>query len=560
MLRFLILCVLVSAIRSEEGKGKRIVDLDEGPVVGDKYWNGDFYEFYGIPYATAPSGRDRFKAPLPVERRETPLYAGNKDIECPQVYYTGEDDEEIYLYGEEDCLKMHIMVPEIATEENLVPVLVYIHSGAFSAGNANMARSLYLTRHDIIVITFNYRLGAIGFACLGTEEIPGNAGLKDQVAALKWINKNIKKFGGDPHKVTLAGFSTGAAMAELLALSKTTDGLFNKIILESGSALSPFAINRDPVSTVRNVAVSMGYKDTGNLKALNEFFLNAPIKNITAKSLNFFLTNSTFGFAPCIENVLENTEAFLTESPLDILSKNENKVSVLTGFSNMEGLSRASKFDTWSELMNKDFKQFLPADLVFKDDKIRESIVNDVKKYYFQGEEVSLVNLQGYIDYFSDSMFKYSILKSAKLHATRTTRPVYLYEFSYVGQLNVKHFYMDRIKGASHRDQTSYILDFYGSTQKPKDMDTRDRMTSMWSDFVKYEDPTAYESPLINFKWLKYSNEQPDYLSIDEKLIMKRDLLSNSYEFWNNIYEKHYWNPSAPKQVKQSKPMGNNKK
>ncbi|XP_059048170.1 venom carboxylesterase-6-like [Achroia grisella] len=544
MSRFIIFCVFLTIVSANEQT--RVVELDEGAVIGEKYWNGDYFEFYGVPYATAPSGRDKFKAPLPVKRRKNAMQASTKNIICQQVYYTGEDDD-ITLYGKENCLTMNLMVPNKASEKNLVPVLVYIHSGAFAGGNGNMARTQYLSRHDVIVITFNYRLGAIGFACLGTEETPGNAALKDQVAALRWINKNIKKFGGNPKKVTVAGFSVGATMAELLALSKTTTGLIDKIILESGSALAPFAINRDPVSTVKNVAVSIGYNDTGNLKDLNEFFLNAPVANITAKSLNFFLTNSTFGFAPCIENVFENTEAFLTESPLDILSKGGLEVSVLTGFSNMEGISRESRFEEWSELMNKDFSQFLPADLAFKDDKTRDNFINEIKKYYFKNKEVSLDNVQGYVDYFSDSMFKYSILKSAKLHAARSKKSVYLYEFSYVGKLNTRHNFVDRIDGASHRDQTAYILDFFTATQKVRDLNTRDRLTYMWTDFVKYDDPTAYESPLIDFKWLKYSNEQPNYLSINDKLEVKRDLLANSYEFWNNVYEKYYWNPSAPK-------------
>lgn len=391
------------------------------------------------------------------------------------------------LHGEEDCLRINLLVPEIANEENLVPVVVYLHSGAYAGGNGNMGKLHYVARHDVLAISFNYRVGAIGFACLGTKEIPGNAALKDQVAALRWINKNIQKFGGDPKKVTLAGYSVGATLAELLALSQATEGLIDKLILESGSALTPFAINRDPVSTVKNVAISIGFNDTGNIKDLNEFFLNAPVLQITAKSLNFFLPNSTFGFAPCIEKVLDNTEAIITESPLEILKKKNSNIAVLSGFANMEGLSRSIKFDTWSELMNENFANFLPADLNFKDNKTRDDFIKEVIKYYFKGEGVSHDTLQGYIDYFSDSMFKYAILKSANLRTAKSIRPVFFYEFSYVGELNMKHYYMDKINGASHRDQTSYILDFHGFTNKVNDLDTRDRMTYMWTDFIKYE-------------------------------------------------------------------------
>lgn len=526
------------------GEEAKIVELDIGVVKGAKYWNGDFYEFYGIPYAKAPEGRDRFKAPLPVEPFGA-MEANLKNINCPQVYLTDDETAEKILDGVEDCLVMNILVPEVASEENLVPVLVYIHSGAYSGGNGNMAMFYYLARHDVIVISFNYRIGAIGFACLGTEDIPGNAALKDQVAALKFINKYIKKFGGDPTKVTLAGFSVGAAMAELLALSKATNGLIDKLILESGSALSPFAINRHPIDTAKNLAIAIGYNNTGKIKDLNEFLLNADMKDMAINSKNFYLTNSTFGLAPCIESNIKNTEAILTDSPLMILRKGDYKqIPLLTGFSNMEGISRTIKFNEWRELMNKKFADFIPADLVFDSEKSQNSLIADIKKHYFKGEDITQNSLREYVDYFSDSMFKYAIMKSAKLHSVKSKLPLYLYEFTYVGKLNMKHHYMDKLKGASHRDQTAYLLDFFDHTTSMRDLDTRDRMTTMWTDFVKYGDPTPYESLIITEKWLKYTKDEQNYLRIGSDLSSRRDLLEKRFEFWDRVYDKYYWNPT----------------
>ncbi|XP_053613808.1 esterase FE4-like [Plodia interpunctella] len=543
MFRIIIFSVLISCVLTEN---VRVVELDDGAVVGNKYWKGDFYEFYGVPYATAPTGRDKFKAPLPVTKREKTLAADAKDILCQQIFFTDDDDDDTLLQGEEDCLILNLLVPKIASESNLVPVVVYLHSGAFAGGSGNMGNLNYVARHDVIAISLNYRLGAIGFACLGTEEIPGNAALKDQVAALRWINSNIHKFGGDRRKVTLAGYSVGAAMAELIALSDATEGLIDKLILESGSALSPFAVNRDPISTARNIARSIGYNGSGTIEDLNEFYLNAPVVDITKRSLNFFLPNSTFGFAPCIEKKSKKSEAILTESPLESLSKKETKYAVLTGLASMEGLSRSIKFETWMDLMNENFSDFLPADLTFKDDKSKNEVADLIKEYYFKGEELSHDTLQEYIDYFSDSMFRNSILKSARLHAARSKRPLYFYEFSYVGDLNMKHYYMDKIKGASHRDQTSYILDFYGFTHHAEDMNIRDLMTFMWTDFVKYENPTTYESLIVKQKWQKYTNEEPKYLSIGTSVEMRTDPFKDSYAFWNKLYEKYYWSPIAP--------------
>ncbi|KAJ8714208.1 hypothetical protein PYW08_007828 [Mythimna loreyi] len=551
----LILFVLFILNVFAEDINEKIVKLDIGTLRGEKYWQGDFYEFYGIPYATAPKGRDKFKAPLPVEPWEGILDAKNNNIGCEQVYlFEEEDDDDIILDGVEDCLVMNIFVPMVAKETNLLPVLVYIHSGAYSGGNGNMAKYSFVAKHDVVVVSFNYRLGFKGFACLGTEEIPGNAALKDQLAALKFINKYISKFGGDPKKVTLAGFSVGASMAELLVLSKAANGLVDKLILDSGSALSPFAINRDPINTAKNLAISMGYNNTEKIEDLNEFLLNATIKDLAVKSKNFYLTNSTFGLAPCIENVIGNTEPILTESPLITFHKGDyEKIPVLTGFSNMEGISRTVKFSDWSELMNEKFEDFLPADLAFDNVISKQAFIKEIKKHYFKDEEVGYDTVQEYIDYFSDSMFKYAIMRSAKLHALKSKRPVFVYEFSYVGKLNFKHQFMHKIKGASHRDQTAYILDFFEYTTKTSDMDTRDRMTTMWTDFVKYENPTAYESILIDVKWPKYTHEEQSYLEISNKLKVKKDLFANRYKFWDRVYEKYYWNPLPVGADKKSK-------
>ncbi|XP_049878154.1 esterase FE4-like [Pectinophora gossypiella] len=548
MYRILIFCLFISNVFCQD-KEYRTVVVEQGPVEGEKYWGGDFFQFYGIPYATVPKGKDRYKAPLPPTPWKDVFIADNERIACHQTYYTGEDTEEIYLAGQEDCLTLNLMVPRIANETNLVPVMVYVHSGAFSGGNGNMAKFYYLARRDIIVIGFNFRLGALGFACLGNEEIPGNAGMKDAVAALKWIKKNVQKFGGNPDKITLAGFSVGAAMAELLVLSKSTEGLVHQLVLESGSALSPYSINRDPISTATNIAISLGYNGT-TLKELTEFYLNAKSDLLAAKSLNFFLTNSTFGYAPCIENVFENSQPFLTESPLDIMKRGDYpKLPVLTGFANMEGLSRTLKFDQWSDMMNANFADFLPADLVFDNEKTKNDVIKKIKEIYFKNEEVTHDNVQGYIDYFSDSMFKYSILKSAKLHAARSL-PVFFYEFAFVGTMGMKHNFMDRIHGASHRDQSSYILDFYSYTSDVKDLFMRDRLTWMWTDFVKYGHPTEYESDLVNYTWLPYTEEEPNYLHIDMKTEMRKNVFSEGYKFWDAIYGKYHWMPQAPKPTK----------
>lgn len=113
-----------------------------------------------------------------------------------------------------------------------------MHGGCFQIGYGDLAvPKKLIVEHTIIAVTVNYRVGTHGFLCLGTEEVPGNAGMKDIVAALRWVKKNIANFSGNSDEVTITGYSAGSAAVDLLMLSKSAEGLFNKIIPESGASM-----------------------------------------------------------------------------------------------------------------------------------------------------------------------------------------------------------------------------------------------------------------------------------------------------------------------------------
>ena len=144
------------------------------------------------------------------------------------------------LSGEEDCLMLNIYVPEHDFESAL-PVMAWIHGGALIVGS-NRIKSQgpqeFMDR-NVIIVTINYRLGPLGFLSLGTDQVPGNAGLRDQSMALKWVNKNIASFGGDPEMVTIFGESAGALSVHLHLISPLSQGLFHRAIIQSSTALEP---------------------------------------------------------------------------------------------------------------------------------------------------------------------------------------------------------------------------------------------------------------------------------------------------------------------------------
>lgn len=212
-----------------------IVMAPAGPVRGIVQ-NGA-REFLGIPYATPPVGNLRWRAPQPYGRWNTVLEATHLGSSCPQ-FIPGDNK----LSGAEDCLVLNIYTPNPPQQD--LPVMIWIHGGGFILGSgADVDGSGLAKKHNLIVVAINYRLGALGFlvnTSLAVEDpahISGNYGLLDQQAALKWVKRNIKAFGGDPHKVTIAGESAGGiSVCDQLA-SPLAAGLFRAAIVESGPCL-----------------------------------------------------------------------------------------------------------------------------------------------------------------------------------------------------------------------------------------------------------------------------------------------------------------------------------
>lgn len=253
-----------------------IIETTYGKVLGKKE-NG-VYVWKGIPYAQAPIGSLRFREPHPPEKwshtkecTEFGPIAYQPSLEIMNFLGTNSTNMS------EDCLKLNIWSPNIDNKKR--PVLVWIHGGAFISGSGSSPiydGSTFASNGDLVVVTFNYRLGILGFlhlAELGGEEysISGNCGILDQIAALQWVKDNIAAFGGDPDQVTIFGESAGAMSIGTLLATPKAKGLFSKAILQSGAAnhvlpsnkatknaeflLSVLNINKDEIKRLEQLPV-----------------------------------------------------------------------------------------------------------------------------------------------------------------------------------------------------------------------------------------------------------------------------------------------------------------
>ncbi|MFZ4519402.1 MAG: carboxylesterase/lipase family protein [Microthrixaceae bacterium] len=197
--------------------------------------------FAGIPFAAPPVGPLRFRPPQPAEPWDGVRDASEFGTVCPQnaslmdALFGGEAER-----WDEDCLHLNVWTPDTAAEGR--PVMVWIHGGGFEMGSGSspLYHGEAFARSGVVLVTLNYRLGALGFLELGhlDPELAGsgNNGLLDQVAALEWVRDNIAAFGGDPANVTVFGESAGAMSVGLLLAMPRARGLFRRAIAESGAA------------------------------------------------------------------------------------------------------------------------------------------------------------------------------------------------------------------------------------------------------------------------------------------------------------------------------------
>lgn len=196
-------------------------------------------EYRGIPYAKPPLGRLRFRPPEPLQSWDDVVDATTRRSACPQVAISPLLSSGVEF--SEDCLHLNIWTP-VARYQVPVPVLVSIHGGGFSHGSASVDifnGGILAARTGFVVVSFNYRLGVLGFLDAKSTEAPGNVGLMDQNLALRWIQAHIHHFRGDPSKVTIFGVSAGAMSAHAHVLSPMSRGLFRTACLMSGTFYSP---------------------------------------------------------------------------------------------------------------------------------------------------------------------------------------------------------------------------------------------------------------------------------------------------------------------------------
>lgn len=413
---------------------------------------------------------------------------------------------------------------------------------------------------DVIVVVINYRLHALGFLSLPSVGISGNAGLKDQQMGLQWVHENISNFNGDPDNICLFGESAGAACAHLHVLNEKSKKFIKSAILQSSYALCDWLFQKDGPGKARRLAKMLGANSNSDedfVKALmkatsQQLYDNSaktcePNADELRRSLPFILK-------PVIEN--ESDDSFITMSPAELMKKQKIDIPMILGLNNGDGMTMGNYYrNNKLPSFDNDYVRLLPLSLnvdPFSHEAL--AVAKSVKEFYFGDKHINEETISQFVEFMTDFHFTIPQTMSNELHA-RHCQPgfkQYVYEFCYDGELNAfkKLLKMSNVHGACHFDELFYLFDakILGMevAENSPAWNMRTTMCKLWTNFAKYHDPTPDHHNPLPIKWnpVGPADEsskkfEVDYLMIDEKSEMKKNIYQNRMDFWRSLYEKY---------------------
>ena len=327
---FVVISILATFFSTAQSLNDMQVKSKHGIIEGSKEMNG-VISFKGIPFAAAPVGVNRWKAPQPVQNWEGVFSANKFGPRAMQAPIFG--DMAFRSNGmSEDCLYLNIWTPNTKAA---LPVLVYFYGGGFVAGDGSEPRydGESMAKNGIVSITVNYRLGIFGsfahpeLSNETTYKGSGNYGLLDQAAALLWVKNNIAFFGGDPNKITIAGESAGSVSVSAQMVSPLSKNLIAGAIGESGSMLGTLP----PIALVDAEKNGLEFAKSINLNSLDE------LRQLSAEKLiDANMKFGAFRFPATIDGY------FYPKAPLEIFNAGEQaQVPLLVGWNTEEMNVRA---------------------------------------------------------------------------------------------------------------------------------------------------------------------------------------------------------------------------
>ncbi|XP_076436458.1 fatty acyl-CoA hydrolase precursor, medium chain-like [Babylonia areolata] len=428
--------------------------------------------YLGIPYALPPVGDLRFEKPQPHPGPgEGKVFVADQvRPACLQIRMVlGESRE-----TSEDCLILDVFVPADDKADGPYAVMIYIHGGAFSMGDAYSQRpSKLVVDGRVIVVNIQYRLGPFGFFTTGDDLVPGNAGLWDQNLAIRWVRDNIQAFGGDPSRITLFGESAGSISVAFQMLSPQSKGLFQRGIMQSGGPQNVVHLTdvHDMKAVFKKFADKFGCPGE-SASDLLKCLKDQTEEDVFRKSLEFPEESpfSTY-FIPVIDG------EFLPRDVPDLLQDDQymkdngiSNIDVIVGLNNKEGafvVPMAAVRNISVESLHTSAMFQGMADSCLEMRRLgRNSVMKKTLEFYYRGADAGTLSetLGPLVDMYGDCVLSVDVLDWARqLAASSHSAARYLYIFDH----NFASSSQSLVPGSHHADEL--VLEFDNTLALPED-------------------------------------------------------------------------------------------
>jgi para-nitrobenzyl esterase len=535
----LFLSTLVSVMAQNNNAFAVRAKIEHGIIEGNYDTKSGIQTYFGVPFAKPPVGNLRWKAPQPLEN-----WVGVKETKK-----FGPRPMQKLIWGDmnsrsngvsEDCLYLNVWTPATRNTKNL-PVLLYFYGGGYVAGDGSEPRydGETMAKKGIVVVTCNYRLNVFGFlahpdlTAESSYKASGNYGLLDQVAAMKWVQKNIAAFGGDPKKVTIAGESAGSISVSYQMASPLGRNLIAGAIGESGAGINP-TLAPVPLAEAEKQGAEFvqkaGYKTIQQLRGLS-----------SRDIYEIYNESGRFGFPVVIDNY------FLPKTlPQIFNAKEQAQVPLLLGWNS-------------AEIPGQAFMQGQPYKEENYVERVKKEYPNDhetVLKLYPHGSEKEIELSATALA--ADRFISYSTWKWFDLHRNNSTKPVYRYLYSklrpeLVDQSMASGLAGGTVKrdpnapkppaavGAPHACEIEYcmgnlhLIKEYAWT--PDDFKVSETMNTYFANFIKTGNPNGEKLP--NWDAAKAGDKNPPVMIIDVESRTEKAPHDARYEFLDKSYKNN---------------------